>query len=81
MAGGGGPNVVLDGLIHSYDVSDKVSYSGSLQGQIIKTIKDLVGSSDGTVASSPTFNTGSLGTDFSIVSWIVTGKLTLSDTS
>ena len=67
MGASGGPNVVLDGLIHSYDVSDKVSYSGSLQGQIIKTINDLVGSSNGSVASSPTFDTGSLGTDFSIV--------------
>ena len=47
MGASGGPNVVLDGLIHSYDVSDKVSYSGSLQGQIIKTINDLVGSSNG----------------------------------
>ena len=67
MGASGGPNVVLDGLIHSYDISDKVSYSGSLQNQIIKTINDFVGSSNGSVASSPTFDSGSLGTDFSIV--------------
>ena len=66
MGASGGPDLVQDALVLSYDAADKVSYSGSIQDGILSTWKDLSGNGldgqiTGSSSSKPTFDSGNGG--------------------